>query len=95
MEKVNDKDAYAIEVTDAKGDKSTEYYDVQSGFLVKKVETENGETQAVEYSDYKEVAGANGYKLAHTLKMLAGPMTITAKTETVEINKNIPDSEFN
>lgn len=95
MEKLNDKDAYAIEVTDAEGSKSTEYYDAQSGLLVKKVEIEDGESQTIEYSDYKEVAGSNGYKLPHTLKLISGPMTITAKTETVEINKNIPDSEFN
>lgn len=95
MEKVNDKDVYVLEATDAKGSKSSEFYDAQSGLLVKQVETEEGQTQTVEFDDYKEVTGANGYKLPHTVKISSGPMTISAKTETAEVNKNIPDSEFN
>lgn len=95
MEKMGDNDVYNVEVTDAKGDKSSEYYDVKSGFLVKKVETAEGATQAVEYSDYKEVPGSGGYKVPGTVKIAAGPMTISAILESSEVNKGIADTEFN
>ncbi|HXS37576.1 MAG TPA: insulinase family protein [Flavipsychrobacter sp.] len=99
MEKVNGSDAYVIEEVDAKGKKSTEYYDVQSGFLVKKTEMEEtpqgsfAKTQ--ELSDYKEVPGSGGYKVPYTVKESEGPQAVTVQVESVEINKNIPDTEFN
>jgi len=99
IENVNGSDAYAIENVDAKGGKSTEYYDVKSGLLVKNVATEEEQGQSMtvitEYGDYKEVPGANGYKLAYSIKQSVSGQTLPAVVETVEINKNIPDSEFN
>lgn len=99
IENVNGSDAYAIEKVDAKGSKSTEYYDVKSGLLVKNVATEEAEGQSVtvitEYSDYKEVPGSNGYKLPYSIKLSQQGQAMPATVETVEINKNIPDSEFN
>ena len=95
MDKVNGADAYIMEVMDAKGDKKTEYYDAQSGLLVKVVAAEEGMVSTVEYSDYKEVAGSSGYKVPYTVKISAGPQAVTANTESVEVNKGIPDTEFN
>lgn len=99
IENVNGSDAYAIENVDAKGKKSTEYYDAKTGLLVKSVATEEAQGQSMtivtEYSDYKEVAGANGYKIPYSIKQSVGGQSIPAVVETVEINKNIPDSEFN
>jgi hypothetical protein len=99
MDKVNGADAYVIEVLDANGDKSTEYYDAQTGYLVKSLATEGeGEEAALvtaEYSDYKEVPGSNGYKIAYSVKQAAGPQVVSAQVETVEVNKNIADTEFN
>lgn len=99
MENVNGNDVYAVENVDAKGKKSTEYYDAKTGLLVKSVATEEAQGQSMtivtEYSDYKEVAGANGYKIPYSIKQSVGGQSIPAVVETVEINKNIPDSEFN
>ena len=98
MDKVNDKDAYIVEVM-TNGKKSTEYYDVASGLLVKQVSTQESEQGAItistEFSDYKEVPGANGYKIPYTLKQSFGPQTISGAVQTVEINKSIADTEFN
>lgn len=95
MDQVNGADAYVLEAVNTKGDKTTEYYDTKTGYLVKRVETSPEGPQSVEYANYKEVAGANGYKVPYTIKLAAGPMNITANVETAEINKNIPDTEFN
>jgi predicted Zn-dependent peptidase len=99
MDKVNGKDAYVVEVTDAANKKSTEYYEVATGLLVKEIKSEEGPggqtfSIATEYSDYKEVPGSNGYKIPYTIKQ-SGPMSITASVETAEVNKGIPDTEFN
>jgi len=99
VEAVNGSDAYVVEAVNAKGKKTTEYYDKASGLLVKKVvtmETPQGSiSQTSEYSDYKEVPGGNGYKIYYKIKESAGPQVIAAEVQSVEINKGIPDSEFN
>lgn len=99
MEQVNGSDAYVIEVISASGKKSTEYYDTKTGLLVKETKTEMGPdgsamSIATEYSDYQEVPGSGGYKVPYTIKQ-TGPFSVAAKVESVEINKEIPDSEFN
>ncbi|MBS1587617.1 MAG: insulinase family protein [Bacteroidetes bacterium] len=97
IESVNGSDAYVLESVSAKGKKATSYFDVKNGLLVKKVETGEGPqgpaTQTVEYSDYKEVPGSGGYKIAYTVKIL-GQQPITAKVQTAVVNTNIPDTEF-
>jgi zinc protease len=100
VETVDGVDAYVIDVVDINNKKSTEYYNKASGFLMKQIGVEgdeaSGQTMTVvtEYSDYKEVGGT-GYKVAHSVKQSFGPQAISAKVETVEINKGIPDTEFN
>jgi predicted Zn-dependent peptidase len=95
MEKLADKDVYVLEAVNAKGEKTTEYYEAATGYLVKEVKaTENG-PMATEFADYKEVPGANGYKMPYTVVVPAGPgMNITSKVTTVEVNKGIADAEF-
>ncbi len=99
MDKVGDADAYVIECVDAKGKKSTEYYDAKTGFLVKNLHVEEGQGQTFtvteEYSNYKEVPGGNGFKKAYTITQSAAGQGMTANIESIEVNKPIPDSEFN
>ncbi|RYE25922.1 MAG: insulinase family protein [Sphingobacteriales bacterium] len=99
MEAVNGSDAYILDVVDGEGAKSTEYYDVKSGLLIKETKSEddgqgNMVSISTEYSNYKDVPGSGGYKIPFTLKQ-NGPMPITVNVETVEVNKNIPATEFN
>lgn len=89
---VNGADAYLVEVTDSKGKKSMEYYDAKSYFLVKQVGASQGDNpgQVIEFGDYKEVPGANGYKVPYSMKVMGGEF----KIETIEVNKGISDKEF-
>ena len=95
IESVNGRDAYVVEAVNAKGKKSTEYFDVATSLLVKKISGEGEKAETDEYSDYREVAGANGYKVAYKVVQVAGGMTITATVQSVEINKGIADTDFN
>jgi predicted Zn-dependent peptidase len=98
MEQLNGSDVYVLESVDGKGDKTTEYYDAKTGYLVKtakSMETPQGSmTQIAEYSGYTEVPGSNGYKIPYTVKQSVGPQIITANVQTAEINKGISDTEF-
>lgn len=89
---INGADAYWVEATAKNGKKSSEYYDVKTSFLVKQIGAGEGETpgMVMEFSDYKEVPGANGYKIPYTLKMMGGEF----KIQSVDINKGIADKEF-
>lgn len=101
MDKVDGNDAYIVEATDAKGNKTMEYYDAKTGLLVKKIQTQetpNGPVTATsEYSDYREVPNAKGYKVPYTVKQSSSvnPEGLTAHVQTVEVNTGIPDTEFN
>ncbi len=98
IEKVDGNDAYVLETSIPKGNKMTEFYDVKTGFLVKKVQymqsPKGPVTQVSEYADYKEVPGSDGYKMPYTVKEGSGSQVLTAHVQSVEINKDIPDSEF-
>src|SRR6266516_48522 len=58
-EKVSGKDAYKINITSPTGDKSTEYYDIATGYLVRADKTikvkDQDIQQSVELSNYKKV----------------------------------------
>ncbi|HEY9178888.1 MAG TPA: insulinase family protein [Flavipsychrobacter sp.] len=89
MDKVNGSDAYKVEATDKSGAKTIEYYDANTGYLVKQTSAENG---TVEYSDYKEAG--NGYFIPYKVSISNQGQVITANVESVEINKGIDDSNF-
>lgn len=99
VEKINNKDAYVVEAVNAKGKKAIEYYDVTSGLLVKKVETEETPqgtiSKVAEFSGYKDAPGYKGYKVPSAVKITNGPMVIDAELFTVDINKGVPDTKFN
>jgi len=96
-ETIDGTEVYVLTATDRKNKATTEYYDVKTGFLVRKIESVEGPkgpvNQITDYKDYKEVAGT-GYKLAHTVGQSGGGFDIVAKVELVEVNKNIADTIF-
>lgn len=94
MENVNGSNAYIIEAVNGKGKKSTEYYDVTSGLLVRKMQGEGEKMQTSDYTDYKEVPGANGYKVPYRVTETVGSQSFSETVQSVEVNTNIPDSEF-
>lgn len=95
IEPVNGSDAYVLALESPTGKKSTEWYDVASGYKVKASTTTTNEqgtvTQISEYSDYKDY---NGIKYPAAISVTGGPMPLKLKLESVEVNKGIKDSEF-
>ncbi|NDC42586.1 MAG: hypothetical protein EBZ77_13740, partial [Chitinophagia bacterium] len=98
VESVDGNDAYVVTAVNARNKTVTEYYDVKSGLLVRKVETEESDngavSQTVDYKNYKEVAGGNGYKVAYSITQSGAGPGITATVQSVDINTEIPASEF-
>ncbi len=94
MEQLNGADAYVVEEAKQDGSKTVNYYDVKAGYLLKTVQVMEEGAIAQEYADYKEVPGSGGYKVPHTVKIAAGPQTITVQVTSVEVNKGIADAEF-
>ncbi|MDP2038249.1 MAG: hypothetical protein Q8L04_12775, partial [Ignavibacteria bacterium] len=95
MEALNGKDAYKVNIIYPSGKKSVQYYDVESGFLVKSsntVESPQGAMNiSTEFADYKDVKGT---KVAH--KIIQGtPMgSIELTVSSVEYNTNPSDEMF-
>jgi zinc protease len=99
IESIDGNDAYVVERVNAKGKKRTEYYDVTSGFLVKKIgniETPNGPVPDVsEYKNYKEVPGIPNYKIPYLVSEDQGGQLFVFKVQSVDVNKGISDEDFN
>lgn len=97
VENLNGEEVYVLNVVNAAGTKSKEYYSKESGLLVKQVSTnetpQGAQTTIVEFADYQKADGTD-YMYPHTMIMTAGGQTIPTKVTTIEINKGIEDSEF-
>ncbi len=91
MEQVDGKDAYAV----ALNDKTTAYYDVESGLKVKSVKTVSQGDQTVSvptgYSNYKE---ASGVKFPFTISQSFGPQSLEFNISSISVNEGVSDSDF-
>ena len=94
IEDVDGTKAYAVEVENAAGKKSTAYFDTQSGLKLKEstsVDTPNGPfNTSVSYSDYREV---EGIKVPYVMTINQG-MMIKAEVTKVEVNAEVADELF-
>lgn len=100
VETVEGADAYVVEAIDANNKKIIEYYDDKSGMLVRQTKFEkdpqgNEVSQTTDFSDYREVPGTNGYKVPYFMSVPAGSISFNLKVQSVEVNKGVPDTEFN
>lgn len=95
VETIEGKNAYAVEITKPSGNKTTYYYDAESGLKVRTSETVQGPqgeiAQETDLLEYKEV---DGVKFPFTITLPMGPMKMTANAESIELNTGIEDSEF-
>jgi hypothetical protein len=95
VESIEGINAYAIEITKPSGNKTTYYYDTETGLKIRTSETlqtPQGEVvQSTDLADYKDV---DGVKFPFTISQPMGPMKMTANTDKIEINTGINDSEF-
>ncbi|MFN4234522.1 MAG: M16 family metallopeptidase [Bacteroidia bacterium] len=95
VDAIDGKDAYVLEITNPKGSKSTEYFDVKSGLKLRSVRTSDSPqgpiTQTTDYADYKDVKGV---KFPHEINQTAGPQSFKLKAKTIEVNKKLKDTLF-
>lgn len=95
IEQINGSDAYLLEIENAKGKKSTEWYDVKTGFKVRTTSTEiTPQGPVIQIADYLEYKDINGIKYPGVITTTVGPMPIKLVLDSVDINKEIKDSEF-
>lgn len=92
VEPIDGNDAFVVKV----GTDITVYYDIKSGLKISEVTTQklpNGQemTQAIKYSDYKEVGGI---KFPHMLKMSVGPQLIDLIVKDIKVNQGVTTTDF-
>jgi len=95
MEKVGGKDAYKITLTLPNNNKWIQYYDVDSGLLVKQTSMKKAPqgtfTVAITFSDYRDV---DGIKFPHKFSQSVGPQSMDMEVESIKINSGLSDSLF-
>lgn len=95
IEAINGSEAFILELVSPTGKKSTEWYDVNTGFKTRSQATvsEQGQTMTVttDYVDYKDFGGV---KYPGAINITGTPMPLKFTLETVESNKGIKDSAF-
>jgi hypothetical protein len=94
MESVNGQNAYVLQAVNAKGKKTTEYYDATSGLLIRKIQSDGDKSQTSDYEDYREIPGSGGFKVPYKISETGNGQTISETVQSVEINKGVKDSEF-
>jgi zinc protease len=95
VEKVNDKDAYKIEVTLPNGKNWIEYFDPDTGYKIKDSQDitvpQGTFTKINEYSDFRKV---DGVMYPFKLKQTTGPQSLEMTVSSIKVNTGIPDSTF-
>ncbi len=95
LEKIDDTDAYKIEITDPSGQTSYAWFNGISGLKIKEEKTEETPegpiVQATTFSEYQDVEGV---LYPHKMTIVAGPQIISATVESAKINTGIEDSVF-
>jgi zinc protease len=97
--KVGAADAYKLSITSPAGKKKTEYYDVNSGLLIKdeRTVTQNGTdlTITVEYGDYRKTGNILlPYKLNQSVQTPAGAQEFVITVKEVKINSGLKPTDF-
>jgi len=94
--KIDDKDAYKIEITSPGNVVSTDYYSVETGLKIRTESTmdagPNGKsTVQMNFLEYSEV---NGVKYPKKMQQVVGPQTFNLLIDEVLINSGIKDEIF-
>ncbi len=90
MAKVNDKDAYVVEVSTGAGIPTKEYFDAQTGLKLKKEITSDNGPQSTTYSDYRE---KDGIKFPYS-QTIASQVEIPLNITDLKINSGLTDADF-
>lgn len=96
VEKVNGKDAIKLVVTGPSGTNWNEFYDPETGYLVKseKKTVSDGQSvlQSVVFSDYRKTADI---MVPHKLDISAGDQQFEVIVDSVQFNEGVTDADFN
>ena len=98
-EKVGSSDAYKINVASPAGDKTTEYYDVKTGYLVKTektTKTKAGDVQQiVEYSNFKKVGNIIlPFTSSISVQSAKGGQDFVVEANEIKINEGVKAEDF-
>jgi len=96
IEDVNGEKAYKLSVVDKEGKKSTEYFSMSTGYLLKVVSTQGeGEQLQVVTTELSEYKPVDGVMVAHKIDIIgAAPFPLNMKVTEVMVNKPMADTEF-
>lgn len=93
--KVDEEEAYVIELTKSDGEVSTDYYSVNSGLKLMSVSTESeGAEPVMAETRYVEYATVNGIKYASKTKQAVGPQEMEYNFSEMKINPKLNDKDF-
>jgi len=98
--KVGSANAYKVNVTSAAGKKKTEYYDTQTGLLLKDEKTMTKGTmeisQSMEYADYKKVGDVLfPHALTQSVQTPQGSQEFTIVIKEIKLNPPLKAEDFN
>ena len=95
MEKIGGEDTYKVTLTLPNNNKWIQYYDVNSGLLVKQVSTKKAPqgtfTVAITFDDYRDV---DGVKFPYKFNQSVGPQSMDMEVESIKVNSGLSDSLF-
>jgi hypothetical protein len=99
VQKVNDGDAYQVEVTGPTGKVTNEYYDVKSKLLVRTEATTtvgpNTTTQTVDMGDYRKVGAVMfPYKLVMTIAAGGQQQVLNMVVSDIKLNTGVTEDDF-
>ncbi len=91
VDNVDGKSAYKVQIVNAKGITSYDYFCVKSGLKIKSTAQQNNVVVSVLYQNYKDV---DGVKMPFEVITKMGPQKMPMKISSVEINKGVADTIF-
>jgi hypothetical protein len=98
IQKVDTILTHMVEEMDVRGKTYQYYYDIKTGFLIRKAGNEatpQGPMPTITtYSNYMEVANSGGYKIPGTIRQEVGAQVTTSYLKSSEVNTRIQDKEF-
>lgn len=98
-EKVDGKDAYKLVVKSPSGHETTEWYDKETGFMLKSITTMEVGGQSVsqtsEYSNYTKVENIFiPYTIIMTVDTPMGEQEMKVQVKNVQVNKGVTKDDF-
>jgi len=92
IKNLDGKDAYEVKVTHGDRPAATYYYEVATGYKLRYIRVDQqGNSNSVDYSDYREV---NGIKFPWHMTSDQGQVTLDLTVQSIKVDAGIGDSDF-